>query len=156
MGGQPNEFNPEVYKSMLCYVSDARKEEIYRLNKLDPSIFDAAVLSYLFNLSRARVTAIIQLKAEEVHRRLKGQLYTEEDDVFDEEMAAPSAFATGGAGTAPTSKKGKKGARNATAKPIDPTDLLLLDEESGLEVCTTHIYITHTHHIYINRHTIYI
>jgi hypothetical protein len=59
---QPVERNPEVYRSLLSYVSDARKEEIYRLHKLDPTVYDAAVLSYLFNLSRVRVEAIIRVR----------------------------------------------------------------------------------------------
>lgn len=38
MAAEPVERNPEVYRSLLSYVTDARKEEIYRLHKLDPQV----------------------------------------------------------------------------------------------------------------------
>jgi len=121
---EPVEGNPEVYRSLLAYVSDARKEEIYRLHKLEPDIFDAEVLSYLFNLSRTRVAAIIQLKAAEVKRRLQGTLYTEEDDIFD---GAPNSSPD-----KDTAERRKPGVGKSSG-PSDPCDLLLLDEESGSE-----------------------
>ncbi len=129
--GQPIERNPDMYKSLLAYVSDARKEEIYRLHKLEPDVFEPVVLSYLFNLSRARITAIIGLKGEEVRRRLHGRLYTEEDDIFDDPDTMGQQPKKAPAG----SKKQAQGGGGAAAppKPADPSELLLLDEESGLE-----------------------
>ena len=38
VAAEPVERNPEVYRSLLSYVTDARKEEIYRLHKLDPQV----------------------------------------------------------------------------------------------------------------------
>lgn len=38
VAAEPVERNPEVYRSLLSYVSDARKEEIYRLHALDPQV----------------------------------------------------------------------------------------------------------------------
>lgn len=38
VAAEPVERNPEVYRSLLSYVPDARKEEIYRLHKLDPQV----------------------------------------------------------------------------------------------------------------------
>lgn len=38
VAAEPVERNPEAYRSLLSYVSDARKEEIYRLHKLDPQV----------------------------------------------------------------------------------------------------------------------
>lgn len=54
-------MSPQSQRSMYAYVSDRRKEEIFRLHQLQPEVFDLTSLSYLFNISKARTKAIIDV-----------------------------------------------------------------------------------------------